>query len=99
MPKVDANRIGCFIRSKSAVTKSCIPEPRSVSRMRIDRPKAIMLIKTASEIRLMRSEPTVAPNTFCVLMLFTRIGVSARVKFMKLMVAMMTMRNETHNNR
>ena len=61
--------------------------------------KAMTLTKTVSRTKATRSEPAVAPSTFCVLILFTRIGVSANEKFIKLMAATMTIRKETHNNR
>ena len=99
MPKVAIKRITCLPKLKSALTKSSTPESRKASIKTRLRAKARMLTSTDSIIRLVRSEPVVAPNTFCVLMLLIRIGVSASEKFIKLIAAMMTMRNDTQISR
>ena len=54
---------------------------------------------TASASRLPLRLAVDAPNTFCVLMLRMRSGVSASVKFMKLTAAIMTINSEKQMSR
>lgn len=58
--------------------------PCTISRPTIH---AIRLIKADSIKNAIRSTPPGQPNTFCVLTLFMRSGVSAVLKFVKLMAA------------
>ena len=99
MPNVAAIKGRCLLRLRFAVTRSCTPESRKMSSNTMDAAKAMRLISTDSANSPLRNEPVVAPNTFCVLMLLMRIGVSARVKFMKLMAATMIIRNDTQMSR
>ena len=97
--KVMVSSIGCSKGCSLALTRSCRPESFNSSISIRESMKAMVLISTDSAIRLRRSERVVAPNTFWVLMLLMRIGVSASEKFMKLMVAITTIRKEIHINR
>ena len=99
MPKVAARSLGWLARSRSAVTRSCTPESLSATSRTTESSHAMMLTSTDSATKLIRSEPVVAPNTFWVLMLRTRMGVSASEKFMKFIVATTTIRNETQMSR
>ena len=82
-----------------ACTSSCKPKSRARYTITNATTKAIRLIMTASTNKLALSLAAVAPNTFWVLMLRMRIGVSASVKFMKFAAAITTISSEKQISR
>lgn len=56
-------------------------------------------MRTDSIIRYCRNESAVAPSIFCVLILLMRIGASANEKFMKLILAIITINREIDSSR